>query len=106
MHMNDDVITDLKQFIAVTVHQEISGLDEKVTSLDTKVSALDTKVSSLDAKVSSLEMRIAVIDKKFDDRIDEVLAAIGDAFDASTGAIEADIEDHGQRLTKLEAAKV
>ncbi|QQS64950.1 hypothetical protein IPO96_00095 [Candidatus Saccharibacteria bacterium] len=91
---NEEMIEDLKQFIAATVSQstsdireEVFGLDQKVTSLDQKVTSLDQKVTSLDQKVTRLEATTEEIDTK----LDTFMNAVGE-----------NQEETDKRLTHLE----
>jgi polyhydroxyalkanoate synthesis regulator phasin len=81
--MDENTIQDLKQFIYATVHQEISGLEER---LENKI---DTKLD--------------ILDKKIDDRSDEILSAIGDTTSDRFEAIEEDVKNLDTRVTKLES---
>jgi methyl-accepting chemotaxis protein len=85
-HMNDGVIQDLKQFIAATVRQEISGLAEDVSGLKQDMAFLRQEVQETRDTLSS---KIEDVDAK----LDTVIEATGEQ-----------LEDHGQRIAKLEAA--
>jgi cell division septum initiation protein DivIVA len=50
--MNEDVIDDLKQFIAATISQQISGLRQDFERLEHKVDAVDQKVDNLASAVA------------------------------------------------------
>lgn len=61
--MNDDTIADLKQFIATTVRQEMTGLEDrlsaKIDSLQASVAeALDTGNDDVDERLHGLELRV------------------------------------------------
>lgn len=84
--MNDDTIQDLKQFIAATVHQEIAGLEER-----------------FDAKIDT---KFDILDKKLDDRSDEILSAIGDTTSDRFDSVEEDVKNLDTRVTKLESNPV
>lgn len=83
--MDDDTIQDLKQFIAATVHQEVSGLKEDFSGLKQDVSFLRDEIKStreiLSARIDDIDMKL-----------DTVIEATGEQFD-----------DHENRITKLEA---
>lgn len=69
--MNDETIQDLKQFIAATVHQEISGLEERLENkIDSRsdeilsaigdttsdrFDSIEDDVKNLDSRVTKLE---------------------------------------------------
>ena len=73
--MNEDVITDLKQFIAATIRQKLSGFATKddLKSLATK-SDLDTQIKGLRSEMNT----------RFDD-MDAKLDAIADAYAGNPG---------------------
>lgn len=75
--MNDDVIDDLKHFITVTVSQQISGLEQKVDGLERRINAR--------------------FDEN-DEKLNEILDVLGQ------NQIQADerLDDHEQRIVKLE----
>ena len=77
--MNDDTIQDLKQFIAATVSQ--------ATSLQT----------------SELKDEISRLDKKIDDKTEEILSAVGDSTNDRFDIVEEDISKLDTRVTKLES---
>lgn len=81
--MDVDTIQDLKQFISATVHQEISGLEER---LENKI---DTKFD--------------ILDKKIDNRSDEILSAIGETTSDRFDTVEEDVKNLDTRVTKLES---
>lgn len=75
--MNDDVIADLKQFIAVTISQQTDGLRESIERLDKKVDGIDRK-------------------------IDDLSAAVAEAIDTTNEATEKQLKDHERRIVRLE----
>jgi len=79
--MTDDTISDLKQFIAATVSHEVSSLKDNIAELDIRLSS----------KIDNLSNRI--------DDIDAKLGTVNEA----TGE---HIDDHEQRITKLETKAV
>ena len=74
--MNDDTIQDLKQFIATTITQQTAGLatKEDMASLNNHLSA----------------------------KIDELSNSVADALESNNEANEAQLNDHEQRIKKLE----
>ena len=77
--MNDDTIQDLKQFIAATVSQ--------ATSLQT----------------SELKDEILRLDKKIDDKTEEILSTIGDSTNDRFDIVEEDVKHLDTRVAKLES---
>jgi hypothetical protein len=75
---NEEMLADLKQFIATTVRQEVSGVEER-----------------LNAKVDGVEERLST-------KIDDFQAAIGDALATESERVDARFDAHEQRLLRLE----
>lgn len=76
--MNEDVIADLKQFIANTVRQEISGVMDEIQGISERIDKLEKKV-------------------------DDGFAGVGDAIEEITNHVQPRLDDHETRITKLEA---
>lgn len=76
--MNDDVIQDLKQFIASTVSQQISGLRIDIHN-----------------DMAQLEQRLTA-------KIDDLSLAVADALDNSNEAAYLQFQNHEARITTLE----
>jgi len=64
--MNNDVIDDLKQFIATTVAQQSSGIRDDLAKLDGKLSHA---VATLDGKVDDLAAFMAEAMDNFDQTV-------------------------------------
>lgn len=77
--MNEDTIQDLKQFITATISQ--------VTAQQT----------------SELKDEISSLDKKIDDRTEEILSAVGDSTNDRFDIVEEDISKLDTRVSKLES---
>ncbi len=73
--MNDDTIQDLKQFITATISQQTTDLKDEIERLD----------------------------KKIDDKADEILSAIGDSTNDRFDTVEEDVKNLDTRITKLES---
>ncbi|HEY4160472.1 MAG TPA: hypothetical protein VGM08_00235 [Candidatus Saccharimonadales bacterium] len=89
--MDEDMLADLKQFIAAAVRQELSGMATK-DDLDNQIGGLR---SEMNAKFTEMDKRFMAIDGRFDD-LDAKLEAIADA------QAEA-LQDHEQRIARLES---
>jgi hypothetical protein len=72
--MNEDIITDFKQFITSTIGQQISEVKQDIENLDIKLST------------------------KIDDLSESVAAAIS----STDEVVDEQLQDHDKRLTKLE----
>jgi hypothetical protein len=84
--MDEDVITDLKQFITATVSQQLAGV---ATKDDLKNLATKDDVAELRTEMNQ--------------RFSEVQSSIGEALSTSNDAVGTQLEDHEQRLVKLES---
>jgi hypothetical protein len=76
--MNEDVITDLKQFIGATLSQQLAEQDKR----------FDAKIDTLDQKLSQ--------------KIDNLTAFVTETFDTTNDANEERFVSAETRLTKLE----
>ena len=76
--MNDDTINDLKQFISANVHQEVTGI--------------------VGESEGRLQKKISDLDKKIDDRTEEILDAIGDTLGNRVETVEEDVKQSIQEL--------
>ncbi len=76
--MNEDVITDLKQFITTTMSQQLALQSEE----------FDRKLTSLENKLST--------------KIDNLGAAIADAIDDLNERTDKRFSSHNKRITRLE----
>lgn len=79
----EEAIQDLKQYIDTSIGQRIDGLAtrEDVQQLDKRVGAIEQGMATK-ADVQALE-------KHMDEKIDTVLNAVGERFNAAEEAIEA-----------------
>jgi cell division septum initiation protein DivIVA len=73
--MNEDVINDLKQFIDVTVSQQISEVRDDIKQLDKKLSA----------------------------KIDDLSESVAEALTTSNEDVDGQLKDHETRIITLEA---
>ena len=91
--MDEDIIADLKQFIATTVSQQLTHHITQLTDdIDEKLDKLETKLTS----------RIDEVDTK----LDTILNAVGERFEENTAKTTARLDDHEVRITKLEPKPV
>lgn len=82
--MNDELIQDLKQFIAATVSQQLAQ-----------------QTTELREEFNGLRQDFKKLAKKVDDLTDFVTGAI----DTSNDATGKQLKDHERRITKLEHAR-
>ena len=87
---NEELITDLKQFITATVSQATADLTTK-----DDLAAVEHRV---DQRLTTVEQGISTLDQK----LDHVQEAIADVFTETTELHDAQLKDHERRLRKLE----
>jgi predicted nucleic acid-binding Zn-ribbon protein len=85
--MNEDVIADLKQFIAATVSQQMSGVATKD----------DLKDLATKDDIDRLEGEIATVEQKIDDLQESVAEVLDNANDAVEELIEKRPAEHVRR---------
>ena len=91
--MTDEMLQDLKQFIASTVSQQLSlqmedleqRIDLKFINLEKKI---DNKIDSLDSKLSGM--------------IQDLSESVADSLDASNEVTDLKLKNHEKRFSKLE----
>jgi LPS O-antigen subunit length determinant protein (WzzB/FepE family) len=84
--MNEDVVADLKQFIAATVSQQSAGLR-----------------ADLQVDLQKLEDKIQRLDDKLTAKIDDLSASVAEALDIQAESTSSQFDDHEHRITRLEA---
>ncbi len=75
--MDDDTIADLKQFIAATLAQELSGIKTDMVEVKADLSKLNKKV-------------------------DDGFAGVGDAIEELSNHVQGQLDNHETRITVLE----
>ena len=108
--MDDAQIADLKQFIAVTVSQQIVGVREDMSRLGQKFNVLDRKIDNVELRLHrridsldrSLHQKIDALDRRVNKKIDDLSAAVGEALDTNNEEIDKQLKDHERRLVRLE----
>jgi hypothetical protein len=86
--MDDDQLTDLKQFIVATVSQATADLprrDEVVTIVQTEI-----------------RKEVDALRKEMHQGFADIQEAIGEALTASNDATDQQLQNHEQRITRLE----
>lgn len=91
---NEDLLQNLKQFITVTVSQQIKHhLDTILDSIETQLAAMATKD---DLKQLQDDM------EQFDEKLDAIQDSIAETFASTAEFTNVKLQNHEQRLTKLE----
>lgn len=88
---NEEMLEDLKQFIATTVRMEVRN---EVADLKTDVSGLKTDVTELKSDVKELKSDVT--------QLKSDVADLNLKMDTIADALTEDIRDHEQPITKLE----
>ena len=76
--MDDDVIADLKQFIAATVSQQLELFSGEIRG------------------------EIRQLDEKLTAKIDDLSSSVGEAINTTNESADSKLEDHEKRIKKLE----
>jgi archaellum component FlaC len=85
MDMNEDVIADLKQFIAATVSQQMSGLATK-----DDIARLEGEITGIKDEMTGIKSDLARVEHK----VDEIQEAVGEALSATNDAIDVGLKEH------------
>jgi len=99
--MNEDVIADLKQFIAATMSQQTADITTRVSELTTRVDDIAANMATKD-DLADLDKKLSGKIDRLETKVDDIQSAIGDALDTSNDAIHAQLQDHERRITRLE----
>jgi fatty acid/phospholipid biosynthesis enzyme len=92
--MNEDVIADLKQFIAATVSQQMSGF---VTKEDLRDLATKDDITTLKGEIAGVKADVARVEHKVDDLQEAVAEALNNANDAVEELIDKRLAEHVRR---------
>ncbi|HSX29448.1 MAG TPA: hypothetical protein VLE73_02715 [Candidatus Saccharimonadales bacterium] len=87
--MDEDTITDLKQFIASTVSQHTSGMRDSI------IGELRSDIAKLDSKIDNVE-------EKLEKKIDDLSTYVADALDTGNEEMAKKLDDHEHRIVRLE----
>jgi hypothetical protein len=91
--MNDEMFSDLKQFILATVSQATVGIATKA-DMDAGLAKVDKRFAQMDNRFDKVDLRFNKIDKHIDE-LGLKLTTIADAHSE-------DLDEHDKRLIKLE----
>jgi hypothetical protein len=72
--MDDNTIQDLKPYISSAIHQEVVDVREDIKKLDMKLTP----------------------------KIDDLSKSVAEALDTTNETVDTQLEEYGQRITKLE----
>lgn len=86
--MDEDTLSDLKQFVAATISQQISSVHDDVKDLHQDIVSIRNDIAQLDHKLST--------------KIDTLSTSVAEAMDNMDEATHEQLKDHEKRLTRLE----
>lgn len=86
--MDEDTITDLKQFIAATVSQQLSEIRGDISDIRVDISDIRSDIRKLDEKLTG--------------KIDDLSASVAKAIEAANESTASQLQDHEQRIGRLE----
>ena len=89
--MNDEIIQDLKQFIASTVSQQTSELGRRLDGVDMKLDKVEQRLDGVEQRLDGVESKI-----------DDLSTFVADALDTTNETTDAQLKDHETRIVKLE----
>jgi archaellum component FlaC len=92
--MNEEVISDLKQFIAATVSQQMSGF---VTKDDLKDLATKDDIARLEGEVTGIKDEITGIKgdlARVEHKVDDLQEAVAEALSNTNDAIQEQLNEH------------
>lgn len=84
--MSSDDLYDLKQFIEATVSQQLT----------LQISEFELGIES------SIKKHLVASEKRLGAKIDDLSTAVAEALDTSNGENQKQLDNHEQRITKLE----
>ena len=82
--MNDEVVEDLKQFIAATVSQHVSEVVGRLDKVDGRLDKVDGRLDRVERK------------------IDDLSGYVAEALESSNEATDMQFKDHDKYMTRLE----
>jgi DNA anti-recombination protein RmuC len=89
--MNDDIIQDLKQFIAATISQQTADIVARLDGVDQRLDRVDARLEKVDQRLDRVETKI-----------DDLSGSVAEALENSNQATDEQLKDHEQRITRLE----
>ncbi len=92
--MNEDVIADLKQFIAATVSQQTADLRVEIDSIKTEIGGVKTEIGGMKTEIGGMKTELQELRQEMRDGF----AGVADAMEPTN----ATVDDHETRITKLE----
>jgi predicted transcriptional regulator len=92
---DEDIIQDLKQFIATTVSQS----EERITDdLGGRLDSVESRLDRVQSRLGNVESRLSNLETK----VDTIQEAVADAISQSNESNDVAVQNHEQRLRRLE----
>lgn len=89
--MNEDILADLKQFVAATVSQQTAELTSHIESIENRIGGIERRIDGIENRLDTIE-----------EKIDDLQSSVSEAITASNDAVHGQLQDHERRLTTLE----
>lgn len=90
-YMNDEIIDDLKQFIAATISQQTARLEDRIDGIDQRIDGIDQRLDGIDQRTDRIESKI-----------DDLSVSVAEAIDGVNDTTDTQLKDHERRILKLE----
>lgn len=101
--MNEDIINDLKQFIAGQIHQQSSDIRGDISNIRGDIGDIRSDIKRLDEKIDAVDVRLSEKIEDVDLKIDTILEHIGTQTEENNKDTANRFNNHEARITKLEA---
>ncbi len=91
MVMNEEIITDLKQFISASISQQTAEIRGDISELRGDVGEIRGDISELRGDI-----------KRLDNKIDDLSASVAEAIEVGHEATDRQLKNHDSRICRLE----
>lgn len=89
--MNDEVITDLKQFISAKFSEHMVVTDERFEKMDQSFGKIDGRFEAIDVRLDRIEVKL-----------DDLSTSVAEAMSQTNDDNDARFTDHEHRIVTLE----
>jgi chromosome segregation ATPase len=97
--MNEDVIVDLKQFIATTISQQTSDIREDIGDIREDIGDIRGDIGDIRNDIKKLDEKLSKRIDDLDQKLDTVMETVGERNEET----HAQFKNHEKRIRKLEA---
>lgn len=98
--MDENILNDLKQFIAGTVSQQTAEIRQDFTRLEWRFDGLEQRFDGLEKRFDGLEKRFDGLEHK----VDDLTVFVTEAIDTANETSGEQLKDHERRISALEHA--